>query len=349
MAELMTQADQTLTIGIDVGGTKIKAALVDAQGIVIDSIRRPTNARQGAAAVIREITICIQQLRHRTTADVQGVGIGIAGQVETSSGRLLSSPNLEASRLPLKSQLEQQLQMDVFVTNDVRAAAFAEWQFGAAKGVDNLICLFVGTGVGAGVVSSGRMLTGARTPAAELGHVPLVFQGRRCSCGNRGCLEAYIGGWAIAERLQQALTREASTHPVLRMPDSNDDTDDEVQPPTAEELATAFHDGDRLAVRLVNETAQYLAAAVVGMVNTFNPTRLVFGGGVIEGLPELLEPLLDHVRKHALTVFTEDLDLRRAELGGDAGSIGAAELARQFASSNSASVAFDSRSTYSEG
>lgn len=338
----LTDTDQTLTIGIDVGGTKIKAAIVNAQGKTIASVRRPSNARQGASGVIREITNGVHQLRQNRTEDIRAVGVGIAGQVEISSGRLLSSPNLDADGLPLKSQLQQRLDMDVFVTNDVRAAAFAEWQFGAARGVNDLICLFVGTGVGAGVVSGGRMLTGARSPAAELGHVPLVFQGRRCSCGNRGCLEAYVGGWAIAERLQQALARDASSHPALLLPDQQDNG---VRLPSAEDLTAAFHDGDRLAIRLVRETAQYLAAAVAGMVNTFNPTCLVFGGGVMEGLPELLDTLRDDVQEQALKVFTEEFDIRRAELGGDAGCIGAAELARQFASAESTQATFDGSSS----
>ncbi|MEZ6097759.1 MAG: ROK family protein [Pirellulaceae bacterium] len=318
-----------LVIGIDVGGTKIETALVDESGQVVHSERQPTESERGPDAVIQQIVATVQKLLDRTSCElVSTLGIGIAGQIDKSKGVLVASPNLEWRHVPLKGPLEEALGMNVFVTNDVDAAAFGEWQFGAGRGVRDLFCVFVGTGVGAGVISGGRMLTESKSPAWELGHVPLVFAGRACSCRHRGCLEAYAGGWAIAERAQEQAQQDLrAAEALLSLAGSIDKI-------SAQHVSEAFHRNDPLAKRLVEETGNYLAAAVVGMVNTFNPSLLVLGGGVIEGLPQLVEKVEETVRNHAFSAFVEDFRVRRAELGGDAGVIGGAAWARAESTNN---------------
>jgi len=311
-----------LAVGIDVGGTKIETALVDGDGQVVDSERQPTEPDKGPDLVIQNIVATVKTLLARASGSVSAVGLGIAGQINTSKGVLLASPNLEWRDVALKSPLENALDLSVFVTNDVSAATWGERQFGAGRGESDLICVFVGTGVGAGVVAGGRMLEGPQGSATELGHIPLVFDGRKCSCRHRGCLEAYVGGWAIAERAQDAVKQDSAAGKLLL---SLAGSTDEI---TAKHVSNAFAENDPLAKHLVDETRRYLSAAAVGMVNMFNPSLLVFGGGVIEGLPELIDDLEQTVREHAFTAFVSNFKVSYAALGGDAGVIGAAALAR---------------------
>jgi glucokinase len=224
--------------------------------------------------------------------------------------------------VPLKTKLEEKLKLPVVVTNDVRAAAWGEWQFGAGKGVDDLVVLFVGTGVGGSVVSSGRILEGCNNSAGELGHTTLIVEGRKCHCPNKGCLEAYAGGWAIAERAQEAVQdNPAAGENMVSLAGS-------IEKITASSVTQAYHEGDQLAFQLVRETAQYLAAGLVSIVNAFNPCLLVLGGGVIEGLPELINNVKTDIKKRALKPVAENLRVVKAALGNKAGIVGAAALAR---------------------
>lgn len=319
----MDQPQQdSLALGIDVGGTKIKAALVDSRGQIVESNRQPTNADQGPDRGVETIVRSARKLLESASTPVETVGVGIAGQVNKTEGILLSSPNLKWEDVPLKRQMEGQLGLPVSIANDATAATWGEWQHGAARDQDDFLCIFLGTGVGTGVVTSGRMLEASHGPASELGHVPLVFNGRECSCPHRGCLEAYTGGWAIAERAREKVEQDSAAGKLLV---SLAGTREEI---TAKHLAQAFRQNDPLACQLVEETGQYLGAAMVGMVNTFNPCLLVFGGGVSEGLPELLALVEETVRRHAFSAFVQDFGVTQAALGTDAGVVGAAALGR---------------------
>ena len=214
--------------------------------------------------------------------------------------------------------------MPVIVTNDVRAATWGEWRYGSGRGVDDLAVLFVGTGIGGGIISGGNLLGGCTNTGGELGHITIVYDGRKCHCPNRGCLEAYAGGWAIAERAQDAVNNEPKEGQHLTSLAGS------IEKITAVTVSRAYRQGDPLARRLVKETGQYLAAGVVSIVNAFNPCRLVLGGGVIEGIPELVQMVEDFTRKRALEAAVEKLEIVKAMLGGDAGVIGAAALAQKM-------------------
>ncbi|MBI4483728.1 MAG: ROK family protein [Acidobacteria bacterium] len=313
---------EKLTLGVDLGGTKVETALVDGAGRVVATFRGPTHPEKGAAAVIADIVACVEHCWGDAPQSGTALGIGVAGQVEAATGNVLFAPNLGWRDVPLRRELEKALNIPVLVTNDVRAATFGEWKHGAAQAVDDLVCLFVGTGIGGGVVIGGRLLEGCSNTAGELGHMTIVAQGRRCRCPNRGCLEAYAGGWAIAERAQEAVrdNREAGAALLERAPD--------IPNITAATVAQAYEDGDPLARSLMEETVQHLVAGVVGIVNAFNPCLLVLGGGVIEGLPELVQAVERDVRARALPGALQSLRVVKAGLGGNAGVIGAAALAR---------------------
>lgn len=319
----MRKAVEQLNVGVDLGGTKVEAALVDAEGHVVTSHRHPTDSKtKGPQGVIADIVACVGECLGEGARKAGALGVGVAGQIDAATGTVRFAPNLGWRDVPLGAELERTLRLPVVVVNDVRAATFGEWAHGAGKGVNDLVCLFVGTGIGGGVVSGGQLLEGCCNMAGELGHMTIVAGGRPCHCPNRGCLEAYVGGWAIAERAQDAIRTDPNSGLALVALAGS------VEEVTTAVIAQAYDADDFFARHLVEETGQYLAAGVVGIVNAFNPSVLILGGGVIEGLPELVYSVEREVRTRALEVAVEGLRITKAALGGDAGVIGAAALAR---------------------
>jgi glucokinase len=218
--------------------------------------------------------------------------------------------------------LKNLLSLDVSLTNDVRAATIGEWLHGAGRGYGDILCLFVGTGIGGGIVSSGRLIIGCSNNAGELGHMPVDFHGRTCHCGNQGCLEAFAGGWAIAQRAQEAVAADpAAGAPLLEVAHGR------IENINGSLVTQLFRRGDPLATRLVEETGEALGAGASGLVNAFNPCRLILGGGVIEGIPELVQRVEEVVGRRSLRAASAHLEIVRAALGGDAGVVGAAALA----------------------
>ncbi len=317
----MAGSSEVLTLGVDLGGTKVETALVDAAGRIVASQRRPTQPEKGPDAVIADIVACVETCLGEAGKAAQSLGVGVAGQLDRT-GTLRFSPNLGWRNVSLKVKLEEALGIPVVIDNDVRAATRGEWRHGAGQGVNDLVCLFVGTGIGGGVVSGGRILEGCSNTAGELGHMTIVADGRRCHCPNRGCLEAYAGGWAIAERAQEAVRADPQAGQRLVA------LAGDIKQISAATVSQACGDGDRLARRLVEETAQYLAAGVVGIINAFNPCLLVLGGGVIQGRPEYVSEVERVVREDALQAAVQGLRIVMAALGDKAGVIGAAALAR---------------------
>ena len=318
---MQQKTEKLLALGVDLGGTKVETALVDKNGKIISSHRYPTNREKGALRIIDDVVTCVEECLDKGKEDAQALGIGVAAQVD-HSGVVLSSPNLDWQNVPLRAMLEEKLKLPVVVTNDVRAASWGEWHFGAGKEVDDFVVIFVGTGIGGGVVSGGRMLEGCSNTAGEIGHTTLIVEGRNCSCPNKGCLEAYAGGWAIAERAQEAVQANPEAGKALISLAGG------VEKITAALVSQAYHDGDILSFQLVKETAQYLSAGLVSIVNAFNPCLLVVGGGVIDGLPELIKTAEPFIKKKALKVAAQNLKVVRAALGNEAGIVGAAALAQ---------------------
>jgi glucokinase len=323
-----SKSSPSRSIGVDLGGTKIEAALVDSDGRVLTRHRVETQARRGSGPVIQDAVKAV-----RRCLDAEGgaaaVGIGIAGQVDRESGVVRAAPNLRWTEVPLKQEMELALSLPVLVTNDVRAAAWGEWRHGAGVGVDDLVCLFVGTGIGGGVVSGGVMLTGAANTAGELGHTVILHGGRKCTCPGSGCLEAYAGGWAIAARAREAcLADSVAGRPLLERAGGADAI-------SAESVADLGSRGDPLCLQIMEETAQYLASGLVTAINAFNPKLVILGGGVIEGAPWLLRLVEAAASPRALRTAAGVLSFARATLAGDAGVVGAADMAAHRAAEKS--------------
>jgi glucokinase len=316
-------------IGVDLGGTKVEAAVVDAGGKILQRLKQPTNVAAGPDGITAEISGMVQRLREGGPPfQPTGIGVGVAGQINAATGIVRFAPNLKWREVPFQDRLQTALGLPVVVTNDVRAATWGEWRHGAGQGANDLICLFIGTGIGGGVVSGGRMLEGCTNTGGELGHITTDLNGPPCTCGHRGCLEALAGGWAIARRAREAIRDAPAAAQAflkaagLKEPVAPGDVN-------AAAVAAAARAHNPLALLLVDEVARALIAGTVSLVNAFNPCRLILGGGVMQGLPELLGRVEAGIRGAALTAATEGLTVLPARLKGDAGVVGAASLAIQ--------------------
>lgn len=235
---------------------------------------------------------------------------------------VLGSPNLSGwTDVPLRARLEEALGWPVEVANDGHLIALGEWR-ALPERTSPFVVVYVGTGVGGGVVVDGEPLVGHGGYAAELGHMTIVVDGRPCRCGNLGCLEAYAGGWAIAERAREALEGDPALAEAILQGSADPE---EI---TAEHVALAYDRGEAAARRLVEEVGRALGAGLVSVVNAVNPRRLVVGGGVVEGIPDLVELAARHVLERALPACVRDLEILPGRTDVDAGVVGAAAYAR---------------------
>ncbi|MBI5875466.1 MAG: ROK family protein [Deltaproteobacteria bacterium] len=324
----MKKKKKPITIGVDLGGTKVKLAIIDKDGAILFSRRYATNPQQGHEGVIADIAGHVKDcLRHSTLTRgfrPSAIGVGVAGQVDSTTGIVQFAPNLvEWENVPLKKKLEKRIGLPVLVTNDVRAATYGEWFYGAGEGVSDLVGIFVGTGIGGGIVSGGRMLEGFSNTAGELGHITIVTGGRRCHCSNLGCLEAYAGGWAITERAKEAVQDDIMAgRKIIKLAGG-------IENITAASVGRAYKDKDPLAAQLIEQTGKYLSAGMVSIVNALNPRLIILGGGVIENLPALIPMVKQGVKKHSLQAAARPLKIVKAKLGDNAAAVGAAAWARE--------------------
>jgi glucokinase len=310
-------------LGVDIGGTSVKVSLVGADGSVLAHARLATDRALAPDRLVASVAEAARREFGARLGDARGAGIGVAAQVDTERGWVHFAPNLGWRDVALGALAEAALGLPSIVVNDARAATAGEWRHGAGRGCAELVCFFVGTGIGGGLVTGGRLVTGCGNIAGELGHVKIAVDGRRCSCGDSGCLEAYAGGWAIAMRAREAMAASPRAGAALLRAAG------EAQAIDARHVAAAFREADPLAVRLVRETADRLAAGVASLVNALNPVRAVLGGGVVEGMPGLVELVSERVARRALAAAQRGLEIVPAELGPLAGAIGAATLSRE--------------------
>lgn len=306
-------------IGIDVGGTKIHFACIDIKGNIFKEVVIPTRVGEGELVITADIVEVARNLLKTfitSRPPPKGIGIGLAGQIEAKTGLIYFAPNLHWRNFPLKKKLENTLQLPIEITNDVRASTQGEWHFGAGQGCDNFVCLFIGTGIGGGIVSQGQLIEGSSNSAGELGHMTVCINGNPCSCGNKGCLEAYAGGWAIAANTKNYL----KAHPDVM--NSFADLDSI----TAAKVIEKYREGDALATMMVDEAKEALIAGGITIVNALNPQKIILGGGVLEGLPEIIPWLNSGIRKKALSSAIRALEIVPAKLNRNAGVIGAAAM-----------------------
>ncbi|MGE6758604.1 ROK family protein [Corallococcus interemptor] len=308
------------TLGIDLGGTFARAAVVDGKGDILASAKVAVQDRK-PQGVVETIAQAAEEAVRKSGVKVDGCGVGAAGQIHKDTGVISVAPNLGWRDVPLAAMLTKRLGFDVKVVNDLSAAAWGELHAGAGRGAQDILVVFVGSGVGSAIIADGRLVQGGGGVAGELGHIKVVPGGRLCGCGEHGCLEAYAGGHNLIAQTKELLSSGGS--PVLERLTNGDPYT--ITPVT---LETAAEAGDVKAKEIHSRAAQFLAVAVANYVTVLNPSRLVLGGGVLTHCPGLKRLVLDGVQQWASRVSREGLLIADAELGDDSGIIGAALLVK---------------------
>ncbi len=305
---------EPLAIGVDIGGTKLRVAVVDTEGRILERRRAGTPAgdAEGLIAALRTVITEVGEGR-------LPVGVGIAGLV-TADGTVRYGPNIGVRDLPLADALHEVTGGRVVVVNDASAATFGEQRFGAGRGASDLILLTLGTGVGGGVVVGGRLLLGRGGFAGEVGHLIVAEGGRTCPCGNRGCLEAYASGTAIGDMARERLV-DLTVESTLR----------EVRDPSGPQVSTAAAEGDAFARSILEEAGRWLGVGTAALTNVLDPELLLVGGGASRATaPWLLPAARASLQSHLVgSQWREAPRIELATLGDDAGVIGAALLAAE--------------------
>ena len=313
-----------LTIGVDVGGTKVLGGVVDEGGKVLATTRRATPAED----VAKTLDVIVDVVRELTEEhEVTGVGIGAAGWIDASRSTVLFAPNLAWRDEPLRGKVEAALGgLPVVVENDANVAAWAEFRFGAGEDVDDSMVLFtVGTGIGGGIILGGQLVRGAHGIAAELGHVQAVPDGQLCGCGRRGCIEQYASGNALV-RFARTGAKNDPGDAALLLSLSGGEADAITGPMVTE----AAHSGDKVAIDAFHQCGTWLGVSIADMVQILDPQLIVVGGGVIDAGELLLGPTMASYNEQiAQRGRLPIADVRPAVLGNTAGIVGAADLARR--------------------
>ena len=307
-------------IGVDVGGTKIAAGIVNAEGEILDEARYPTP--HSPEKLVEAIAGAIAEVRDGF--EVRAACLAVPGLILAQENRVVFSPNLRAVEgIPLKDELEPRIGLPLTIENDGNAAAWGEFRFGVGSEADHLVFVTLGTGIGGGVITHGILMRGAQGSGGELGHVTVQATGPRCSCGNRGCLEALASGTAIGRRAREvavenpasALGRLAAERKVL-----------------GEDVTELARDGDKVALSVLEEAGTWLGVGLAGFVNVFNPEVVAVGGGAMEAGELILGAARREVMLRARPPSRDLAEIKVATLGPKSGVLGAAALARDASS-----------------
>jgi glucokinase len=320
-------------VGIDLGGTQLRVAVLRGAEL-LSRVSVSTGEDSTPKRIIPRIYRTVQQAleeANMTLEQVMGIGIGIAGPLDSQTGVVFASPNLVGwDHVPVYDIFKEHYDKPVFVENDANVAALGEYMFGAGRGCKNLIYLTISTGIGGSAITDGQILRGTSGTAAELGHMTIDWHGERCNCGNIGCLESIASGTAIARRAHEAIARgmhfpgltsegaegnarEGNTAALLSHID-------------AKAVAQEAEAGVPIACDIIRDAAEAIGVGLVNIIHIFNPEMIILGGGVTQIGPSLIEPALQVVQQRAMKVPSEAAHISLAKLGADVGLIGAGAL-----------------------
>lgn len=319
-----TNPDSQFIIGVDLGGTNIVVAAMSHDGAHLLGMQSaPTLAAEGAESVVQRmaqmVATTIDTVVRETGVSrdaVMGVGLGAPGTVDRKNGVVLAAPNLRWSNYALVERMTALTGLPVRIDNDANCATYGEWWLGAARGGTNVIGVTIGTGVGGGIIIDRQLYHGSSDAAGEIGHITIDPTGRRCGCGNYGCLEAYASGSAIAGRAREALEHD-ETSTLLAL------VNGDLSQITAALVYQAAADGDDEALEIVRDTAKFLGAGIANLLNIFNPDVVVIAGGVTQAGDDLFTPLRTEVRRRAFKSVTDTCRIVPGTLPGTAGVVGA--------------------------
>jgi glucokinase len=311
-----------VVIGVDLGGTNLRTAILSPDGNILDRHKEATHAADGWENVVARLIENIK--RHRKSAiqqgfDVAAVGVGAPGVIQADKGIVVKSPNFpDWNNLPLKDQLEKTLGIPVFLENDANAAALGEQWRGAGQGIRSMILLTLGTGVGGGIILDNKIWHGADGMAGEIGHMTLIPDGRPCTCGNIGCLEMYSSARGIVQSFREALGETTGGVP------------DQLRQISSEQVYEAAGAGNEIALQVMKDMGRMLGIGIASLINIFNPERIVVGGGVKDAWPLFIGATREEIMKRAFAVPAKRTEIVPSQLGDDAGMVGAAAVALEL-------------------
>ena len=308
-------------IGIDIGGSYIKSGIVKYDGEIVASMKIPTPMSVGVGSmenVFKTIAARLTEQAGITKENIIGVGVGSAGAVDSSLGEVCFAANLTMERFPLASVAEEALGLPVKVANDANCACLGEWKFGSGKNFSDMILVTLGTGVGGGIIVDNKLLTGNRGAGGEIGHMLLCKGGRQCSCGRKGCFEAYVSGGALVSQTIEAMQKDRKTKLWKIIDESKMITP---------KLIFDMSREDKLAKKIVGDYIVNLAEGLVDLGNIFRPQAIIIGGGLSAQGDYLIAPVREYVNGHLFAKdTTPQVEILQAKLGNNAGVIGAASL-----------------------
>lgn len=308
--------EKKYVVGVDLGGTKIYTALVNLDGEIIEEITIKTEAEKGEKVVLDNILKTIDKvLENVDKEEVKAIGIGSPGPLDIEKGLIVYTPNLPFKNFELVKPIRERYNIPTYLDNDANVATLSEFMFGAGKGSKNMVYVTVSTGVGGGAILNGNIYRGRTANALEIGHITVMKGGPRCGCGNTGCVEALASGTAIMKRAKEALDSKVETS--LRNYDNV----------TAKEVFLEAERGDKVSQEILNDALSYLGIGIANIANSFDPDKIVIGGGVSEAGKIVFDKIDEEMQRRCLTTIYNHCKVEKALLGGKAGVLGAAALA----------------------
>ena len=309
------------SICLDIGGTKVLGAIFDQKGQIVHRLKKKTKAKEGMQNVEDTIVSVVNEMTVSfgiTLSDVEAIAAGAPGVINQETGVVLFSPNLPWQNYAIEEILEERFKTPFYIGNDVNVGVYGEWKHGAARGLRNVVGLFIGTGIGGGLILDGKLYTGFDCKGAEYGHMVLNIEGPRCNCGQRGCLEAFSSKIGMTDYIRQQIARgrstmmeEAITESVFK----------------SKAMKAAYDAGDPVMIEAIDRACLYLAVGSGNLVNTFSPEMIVYGGGVMEARGDVfLERILSKVDAYCLPSIKSTVRFAKAELNDDSILYGALAL-----------------------
>lgn len=308
--------EKKYVVGVDLGGTKIYTALVDLEGNIVKEVTLKTEANKGENLVLEKLLKSIDDVLEGTDInEVRAIGIGSPGPLDVEKGLIVYSSNLPFRNFNIVKPIKDRYKINTYLDNDANVATLSEFMFGAGKGSKNMIFVTVSTGIGGGAIINGSLFRGSTSNALEIGHTTVMKGGPRCGCGNTGCAEALASGTAIMKRAKEAVDSKVET--------SLKNYDDI----TAREVFLEAEKGDKVSKDILDDSLSYLGITIANLANTFDPDKIVIGGGVSEAGRIVFDKIEEEMERRCIKTIYNNCKVEKALLGGKAGVLGAAALA----------------------
>lgn len=319
---------EKLTVGFDLGGTKMLCALVDGTGTIVARTKRKTRGAEGPQVITEDIIASIREvldMAQRTPLDLEAIGLAVPGLLDRAKGRVVHTPNLGFENFPLAEKIKKEFPVPVFLENDVNAGVWGEYVAGAAKGCDSVLGVFPGTGIGGGLVIGGRLHRGATGNAGEFGHMTIQLEGPSCGCGQRGHVEGMASRSAMSREAAGLIAAGAVTGPLAEYGSNVKDL-------SSKFFAEALKLKEPKIMEIIDRSAEHLGTALAGAVNLLDPELVVLGGGLVEKLGDYyIKKVEKALKDRAMAFIVKTTKIKSAVLGDDAGVLGAAFLAQDYA------------------